>query len=145
MIEKMLVLSTAHITPDTCNGYLRGRDAPCYPKGDYGYFVYVEDDVPDDLPDDLRACYAFASEHQCDWIMFDCDASPVDGLACYDTEWGSGIPSLDQLSLEFQIWLTGQNLPQISAEELVHEQLTTAQRAWVAQFITRRERPENAA
>jgi hypothetical protein len=136
---------TVHITPDTCNGYLRGRDAPCYPKGDFGYFVYVEDDLPDDLPDDQRACYAFASEHQYDWIMFDCDASPVDSLACYDTEWGSGIPSLDQLSSEFQIWLTGQNLPQISAEELVHQQFTAAQRAWVSQFFTRCERSEYAA
>lgn len=41
------------------------------------------------------------------------------------------------LCAELQKWCTDQNLPQISAEELIHEDLTTDQRQYLAAFIIR--------
>lgn len=50
MIERMLVLSTANVTAETCNIYLHTAPFAAFEKGDYGWFVYVATDLPDDLP-----------------------------------------------------------------------------------------------
>jgi len=96
MIEKMLTLSTAHVTADTA-AQLDDRlhqmlgTAPfiCFQKDDYGWFVHVPA-VPDprheQIPPDLNACMAMARAEGCTWLMFDRDADPVEGLPTYDWE-----------------------------------------------------------
>ena len=54
-------------------------------------------------------------------------------------------PTLDHLTEEYQAHLTVCKLPQVSAEELLHETLTDHQRRWVSTFIRRWEAVENAA
>lgn len=83
MIEPLLVLSTAHLEEQTCNGWLHSAPFAAFAKGDYGWFVYVTDDEPDDLPADLRGCLALARTLHCDWVMFDCDADIVAVLPVY--------------------------------------------------------------
>lgn len=88
-IEPMLVLSTGHLTKDTCNSFLPGYLGPCFEKandGDrYGWWVYVVEDDPDnEVPTDLRMCMELARSVNCCWIMFDRDAASVDGLPTFD-------------------------------------------------------------
>lgn len=84
MIERMLVLSTANVTAETCNVYLHTAPFAAFEKGDYGWFVYVAIDLPDDLPADLAGCFDVASRDGVDWIMLDRDAQEHPGLPAYD-------------------------------------------------------------
>jgi hypothetical protein len=52
-------------------------------------------------------------------------------------------PTLDHLTEEYQAHLTVHKLPQVSAEELIFENLTDDQRRWVSTFIRRWEAVEN--
>lgn len=74
MIEPMLVLSTAHLDEQTCNGWLRTAAIAVYEKADYGWFIPVPEDEPESAPADLVACFALARSLHCDWLMFDRDA-----------------------------------------------------------------------
>jgi hypothetical protein len=87
----MLVLSTAHLSQHTCQTWLalaehghRGS-IPVWAKGDYGWFIYIVDDLdPGSLPDDLAACWRLAVEHKLPWIMFDRDAPAIEELPTYE-------------------------------------------------------------
>jgi hypothetical protein len=83
MIEPMLVLSTAHLTEETCNQYVWRAPFSAYPKGDYGWFVYVAEDSPEDLPVDLEHCFEAARQQNACWIMFDRDAELDDTLQVF--------------------------------------------------------------
>lgn len=83
-IEPMLVLSTAHLTPETCNVFLPTYGGPVWAKGEYGWFVYVPADVDADHPADLSACLAFARRINASWVMFDRDQAPLGGLQTFD-------------------------------------------------------------
>ncbi len=84
MIEPMMVLSTGHLTFDTCNRWLKQADHAVFEKGDYGWFIYVIERGEDDMPADLGACMELARQLRCAWIMFDRDAPEVDQLPSYD-------------------------------------------------------------
>jgi len=85
--HKMLALSTGHVTPETRDALNDGAHC-AYQKGDWGWFVPVFDPDDDDrdggAPDDLVAICRYAREQGCSWLMFDCDADPIPGLATYD-------------------------------------------------------------
>lgn len=90
-VLKMLDLSTAHISADTCNA-LCSAAAPiiAYEKGEYGVFVHVQhthfiggDDDPA-MPNDLMDCIQYARERDCTWIMFDRDALKISTLPIYN-------------------------------------------------------------
>lgn len=84
-IKTMMVLSTAHLTLFTCNTALSSYDGPVWNKGDYGWFVYVPEDIDArDLPEDLRQCMKFARRKRCRWIMFDRDGPITPELPDYD-------------------------------------------------------------
>lgn len=85
--EAMLVLSNAHLSPQTCNTWLSdyATRASVWEKGDYGWFIYIVDDLdPGSLPDDLAACWNLAVEHNLPWIMFDRDAPTIKELPTYE-------------------------------------------------------------
>ena len=83
-IAKMLVLSTGHLTADTCVYRCHGLIG-AYEKGEYGWFVHVEGTASlDEIPEDLAACLAFAIIEGCEWIMFDRDGPTVPELPTYD-------------------------------------------------------------
>ena len=83
-IEPMLVLSTAHFTEPTCTLFLPAYAGPAWPKGDYGWFVYVPEDVDGELPSDLTACLALARQKGAFWMMFDRDEAQIDDVPAYD-------------------------------------------------------------
>lgn len=98
-IRKVLGLSTAHVTEETCN--LLGREPEennlclsVYPF-EYGFFVFVgglkiEDDkivndgFPMDLPKDLEGCIKLALKNSCEWLQLDSDASETELLPTYE-------------------------------------------------------------
>jgi len=82
-IEPMLVLSTAHLTEDTGNSFLPFWSGPCWVKGEYGWFVYVTEDVESE-PSDLIQCFAEARRRECCWIMFERDAPEIEELPTYE-------------------------------------------------------------
>ena len=94
-IDKMLTLSTAHITENTAtllannikkdNPYL--KNIAVYPKGDYGYFIYMIDEISENdirLPADLRTCLQYALDLKCTMLCFDRDGDIMSDLKEYN-------------------------------------------------------------
>lgn len=66
-----------------------------------------------------------------------------DGLVCLG--WGSAtqiVETRDELCAEYQQWCEQQKLPAMSADELIFEKITDAQRAYVSAFVRRWEAME---
>lgn len=95
-IEKMLVLSTGHITEETAKRLNEEAEelppfcniewGPAFAREE-GWLFYVpkmaengEPDDPEGTPDDLARVFMFAREHGCDWVMLDCDGPQVELL-----------------------------------------------------------------
>lgn len=85
-IAKMLVLSTAHLTPECCNEHLKNNDGPWYEKADYGWFVHVVTEGWEEFPSSLLDCLGHAENLGCEWVMFDRDAPTIPDLTIYDWE-----------------------------------------------------------
>lgn len=97
-IEKMLVLSTAHVTKETAEWLDKidwlneGPAGNTY--GTYGWFTYAHDDntcepsaphAPEgEYPADLWAVFQKARELGASYVLLDCDATEIDGLPEYD-------------------------------------------------------------
>lgn len=83
-IEKLLLLSTGHLTEKTTRNALAApTDSwPC--SGGpipYGWFVYAHDEnVGDQIPADLWRCMVFARGLGCEYVKFDCDVEPIPEL-----------------------------------------------------------------
>lgn len=95
-IEKMLTLSTAHITEET-SGKLETEPntddmSLCvYEKAEYGFFIYIDENVirriadnDNAIPEDLRACLKLAIDNDCKVLCLDCDGIEVDELQTYE-------------------------------------------------------------
>lgn len=90
-IDKMLILSTAHISEIEMQR-ISDDEAPgfvVYPN-DYGAFVlvdrypgYSEATEPDTMPR-LSAVAGYARGNGCNWIKLDADADTVDALPTFD-------------------------------------------------------------
>lgn len=92
-ISKMLTLSTSHIKKETSNDLDHGNgvDIVYFKKDDYGYFIYVGEEVQSivdytETYDDLRMIMLFAYSVGCTWICLDCDAETIDALKTYEWE-----------------------------------------------------------
>ncbi|MCW1431997.1 hypothetical protein [Novosphingobium sp. JCM 18896] len=87
-IAKMMVLGTVHMSPKTAKEWIPNCPWACYDKGDYGWFMYVCDDVgiteDDGVPAEIRSAIHVAKREGCDWIMWDCDGPQVEELPDYD-------------------------------------------------------------
>lgn len=91
----MLTISTAHITESTASA-LQGithrhpaysKEAMAWPtvyeKGEYGYFLYVPDDLyerENDIPKDLYDCCCYAAANGCEWLVVDRDGKTMTGV-----------------------------------------------------------------
>ena len=75
----MLTLSTAHLKKETVEAFDAGHvpeGLVIYPKGDYGYFVYVTDDALKhyhDYSDELKALTHAAFNYNASVLCFDRD------------------------------------------------------------------------
>ncbi len=84
----MVTISTEHITKATASALHKiihrhpaySKEAMAWPtvyeKGEYGYFLYIPDDLYDlenAMPTDLFACCCYAAAHDCTWLVLDRD------------------------------------------------------------------------
>lgn len=87
-IDKIITLSTAHITKETYNLLENHPSEVCtalYRKNRYGWFIYVPDELDNiSVPKDLNKLFEFARRHDCVWLCLDCDGNKVDFLPVYD-------------------------------------------------------------
>jgi hypothetical protein len=83
-IAKMLVLSTAHLNPYVSQRVLPGVGYPAFQKDNFGWFIYVMDDLPTEMPNSLKVVLNYASDLSCDWVMFDQDAPTLPSLPEYE-------------------------------------------------------------
>ena len=82
----LLSLSTAHLTCATV-GILEDdslEDVSAYPKGAYGFFVFVPPFVYEGAPEDLARIFEYAWAHDVDWLMFDNGFDVIPELPVYD-------------------------------------------------------------
>jgi hypothetical protein len=83
-IERILDLSTAHVTPET----LIHNKVHLYLVADYElgaiYYVPPFADIDDDLPEDLKLVMKYASINDCLLIRFDADAPFIEALPRYE-------------------------------------------------------------
>lgn len=90
-IDKMLTISTGHITEKTVckldiEAEVNVMYLCVYKKADFGWFVYVPEDLEDisyDIPNDLMECLLFAKENDCAWLCLDCDGEEIEELKTY--------------------------------------------------------------
>lgn len=87
-IHRTLVLSTAHLTAETCT-LLTDTPLSGWPvaggQTGYGFYIYAHDEIGDEVPSDLAACLTFArSVAGCEYVHFDSDGDPLDALPAFD-------------------------------------------------------------
>lgn len=98
-IDKVLTISSFHVSPDTSEKLDKLDTEPAfphidlsvYPKADFGWWIcidpcIVKDDGTRRIPDDLMDCIRFAWKHDCTWLCFDCDGEIIPELKTYDWE-----------------------------------------------------------
>lgn len=87
---RMLVLSTAHLSERTALDWIPVCPWSCFEKGEYGWFMYVCDDIgiteEARVPLEVRSAIHVAKREGCEWIMWDRDAPCIEELPRY--EWG---------------------------------------------------------
>ena len=87
-IDKMLTISTAHITENTVN-YLDGdaNNLVVYPKAEYGWFIYIDvdgiEEVLNMIPSDLAYVISFARKNEFTLLCIDRGGECVSELPKY--------------------------------------------------------------
>lgn len=83
-IDKLMTIGTGHLRTTT-REWLENRTAlVVFPKGEYGWFIYVEPEDNAEVPNDLLVAMRYAAEHDCAWLCVDCDGPAVDGLVLFE-------------------------------------------------------------
>ena len=75
---KMLTISTAHLSQETCNHTLSQLcpTLPIWDKGEDGWFIYAHLGQPKlgaDIPADLQNVLRYARKRGCEYVMLDKD------------------------------------------------------------------------
>ena len=91
-IRKFLDLSTAHLTTRDCDyledSVVSARTSTVCMSYEHGFFVYASEEPGDDVSDNIKRAMAKARELDCDYLLFDQDAEPCEGLPLFDAETG---------------------------------------------------------
>lgn len=94
-IEKIMVLSTAHIKKETADLLEEDNIGLIVISRETGYLIHtvslpMTDSVSEDLlnnsryPNDLAACIQLAHKNGCDWLLLDCDGPIESDIPFYD-------------------------------------------------------------
>lgn len=91
-IQRVLVLSTAHLRKETNDAMETDTDGPValvsFDSLTHGYLVYCTDDpgILEDpnFPDEIRQAIQFAQEHDCTHLRYDPDAATLDQLPTWE-------------------------------------------------------------
>lgn len=85
---QMLTVAMTHLTYDTLENFAKicanSGKLVCYPKSDYGYFVYLLGEPSNlDIPSDLKTILKLAFDEDCSLVCFDCDGFEIEGFETY--------------------------------------------------------------
>lgn len=88
-IQKVLVLSTSHLTKATADLLTSGADGlpVFFDKGEYGWWVHVPErtkDLRDECPEDLRKVIIYAHRLDCCWVCLDRDGDANPNLPTWE-------------------------------------------------------------
>jgi hypothetical protein len=100
-VEKMMCLSTGHITEETAKAFATLEDLSpppawlqrliVYLHGEYGWLLCIGGDavdhidlVNDGVPEELYGVMKHAHAHDCEWLLLDQDADLIDELPHFD-------------------------------------------------------------
>ena len=92
MIRSFLDVSSGHLSPDTW-GWLDAQTTSERVRGlgpsaqvvlasgmRFGWFVYANEEPEEGIPADLDAVFRLARQRGCEYVLFDCDAIPLEDL-----------------------------------------------------------------
>lgn len=91
-IGRYLVLSTVHVslkTADVLDGWAPLEPSSCplaVASTHYGWFIptrEVEASDREQIPNEVLAAMRVGREQGCDYLLFDCDAGEIEGLAVF--------------------------------------------------------------
>ena len=84
-IDRMLDVSTIHVTDFVCNTYLKLSDIQfaAY-EFECGWFICVPGEVDETVPDCLVNIFDFARRNKCTYVKLDCDGFVHEGLQKYN-------------------------------------------------------------
>jgi hypothetical protein len=51
--------------------------------GEYGWFLWCQEDPDPEIPEELQAVFNFAREHGCDYVLFDRDGELLEGFPTF--------------------------------------------------------------
>lgn len=80
-INKVMTISTAHISKETEKALSEDNvGVTVFPKGEYGYFVYLTDWQRYGMndPEDLKQCIQYAQDYGCELLCIDRDAETME-------------------------------------------------------------------
>lgn len=94
-IEKVLTLSTCHISEETARQLEKSLNGEYFPisvyrKERYGWWLFIQKDRLDEfavskyISDDLYECIQLAVGYGCEWLCLDCDGQEADNLQRYE-------------------------------------------------------------
>lgn len=96
-IEKMITVSSAHVTQDTFDRLMNDPDCdeiglPIYekvgPNGgeSFGMYIYIDsyEKRQAGIPDDLMALIKIAQDNDCSIICLDCDGQELENCTLYE-------------------------------------------------------------
>jgi hypothetical protein len=89
LFSRMLTVSTFHITRATSKT-MDSEIIPLaiYPKGDYGWFIYVPDEQPfEGVPEDLGIILEYCLSKGYSWLNIDMDVPLNPNLPNYESDW----------------------------------------------------------
>ena len=88
-VHQYLDASTAHLPADLLQG-LGAIDGVIAREFQYGWWLWVPDDVPgqladyESIPTAIVTLWRFARARECNWVVLDADAPEVDELPTYE-------------------------------------------------------------
>lgn len=90
MIQKILVLSTGHLSKETAEKFNSNQDNAHWPDNlgvpiPYGYLIPAEIETYEgDVAPEVKACAKYAHDQGAVFVRFDCDGPAVDGLETFE-------------------------------------------------------------
>lgn len=101
-VQKILTLSTAHVTEKTLD--ILGNDPAAYnidsyekrdADGSYGFFIYITDNyIPKEMPNDLKGVLSYAISRKCSVVCLDQDGPVTSHLPVYQHDDDDNIPCI---------------------------------------------------
>ncbi len=90
-VRRFLDVSIAHLPKHLGTGGILEIEELYVDERPHGYWLWVPDNddlitlrLESDIPRELAGIMFYARERDCDWVLFDADAEPIENMRIYD-------------------------------------------------------------